>query len=195
MPHRLRQFSLKIKRKLAALRARKVLLQGGLLAHKTATIAGVSANPESLAGVKKMQRFKQRSGPFLLLADSISTALAQARYISPVLRKLARDSWPGAVTLVFPSKPQYQAACYQRGSMAIRVDVDSESQYLAHLCGGLLLSSSLNRRGKTTMLLNRRLHWRFSACIDAKLLSQTSDASNQPSKIYRISSLSVKQLR
>lgn len=200
MRHKLRPFSLNkdrvnIRRKLATLRAAKVLRQGGLLAHQTATIAGIAANPNSCAGVKKIQRFKQRTGPFLLLADSVSTALAQARYISPALRKVARDSWPGAVTLVFTAKPNYQTVCYQHGCMAVRVDADPESRRLAYLCGGLLLSSSLNRRGKPTMLLSRALHRRFSAWIDGKLLGKTAATSNQPSKIYRVSNLSIKRLR
>lgn len=195
MLHKLRQSSLKIKRKLATLRAVRTLQQGGLLAHQTGTVAGIAAHPRRAKSVKKLQRFKQRNGPFLLLADSISTALSQARYISPTLRKMAKNSWPGAVTLVFPAKPKHHQACYQQGMMAVRVDGDSESRRLAQLCGGLLLSSSLNRRGSPTMPLNRQLFRRFSSWLDAQLAHKNTTNSNIPSRMYHITHAGVKRLR
>ncbi|MDQ6956921.1 MAG: Sua5/YciO/YrdC/YwlC family protein [Mariprofundaceae bacterium] len=177
------------------MRAVRTLQQGGLLAHQTATVAGIAAHPRRSKSVKKLQRFKQRNGPFLLLADSISTALSQARYISPTLRKMAKNSWPGAVTLVFPAKPKHHQACYQQGMMAVRVDGDSESRRLAQLCGGLLLSSSLNRRGCPTMPLNRQLFRRFSSWLDAQLAYKNTTNSNTPSRMYHITHAGVKRLR
>jgi len=184
-----------IKKKLATLRVAKVLRKGGLLAHQTGTVAGVAAHPACPAAIKKLQRFKQRKGPFLLLADSMSTALSQARYITPALRKLAKDSWPGAVTLVFSAKPKQDEVCYQQGTMAVRVDGDSESRRLAHLCGGLLLSSSLNRRGNPTMPLNRQLFRRFSSWIDIQLPCENSASLNAQSCIYHVTKSGIKRLR
>jgi len=190
-----RRFSLKIKRKLATLRTVKVLQKGGLLAHQTGTVAGIAAHPKQAKAIKKMQRFKQRKGPFLLLASSKSTALSQARYITPTLRKLAKDSWPGPVTLIFPAKPKYSQACYNKGFMAVRVDTDSESRRLAGMCGGLLLSSSLNRRGKPIMEMNHQLSRRFSAWLDACLASENDVSLNVPSRIYHVLHSGVKCLR
>ena len=193
---KLRRFSLKINRKLATLRVAKVLQKGGLLAHQTGTVAGIAAHPCCPLAVKKLQRFKQRKGPFLLLADSASSALSQARYITPALRKLAKESWPGAVTLVFAAKPNHANACYQKGAMAVRVDSDLESRRLAKLCGGLLLSSSLNRCGKPTMELQHKLYWRFSTWLDAQLTDEKSAVFNAtPSCIYHIKQSGVKRLR
>ena len=114
-----------------ALKVAQKLQQGGVIAHQTSTLPGVAASAASVQGIKKVQRFKQRKAPFLLLADSIYTALKQAVYISPALRKLAQTSWPGAVTLVFPAVQTLDKACYQGGCIAIRVDADIETQRLA----------------------------------------------------------------
>ena len=168
--------------------------KGGLVAHQTATLAGIAAHPKHCHAVSKMQRFKQRKGPFLLLADSLSTALSQARYISPTLRKMAKNSWPGPVTLVFAAKSNYSTACYQQGNIAVRVDADVESRRLAKLCGGLLLSSSLNRHGESTMLLKRAVLRRFSAYIDASLYSSTRQEA-AASCIYHISRSGMTRLR
>jgi len=172
-----------------------VLRQGGLLAHQTGTVAGIAAHPNRVSAIKKMQRFKQRKEPFLLLAGSMKTALSQARYITPSLRKLAKNSWPGPVTLIFPAKPKYPQVCYKKGFMAVRVDTDAASCRLAEMCGGLLLSSSLNRRGKPIMAINHQVSRRFSAWIDARLTSENDVSLNEPSRIYHVFSSGVKCLR
>lgn len=190
-----RLFSLKIKRKLATLRVAGVVRKGGLLAHQTGTVAGVAAHPDNLVAIRRMQRFKQRKGPFLLLADSPATALAQARYITPALRKMAKHSWPGPVTLVFPAKPCHAAVCFKQGMMAVRVDSDVESRRLASLCGGLLLSSSLNRRGKPTMPLEHQSFWRFARLVRARILQKEQTGSSTPSLIYQLNHAGCKRLR
>jgi len=156
--------------KLRALRLARVLTQGGCVAHATATLPGIAADPRHMLAVCRLQRFKQRSSPFLLLADSMQTALQQARYISPVLRQLARQSWPGSVTLIIPAKPGLHAACYAKNSMAIRVDASSSSRVLAKACGGLLLSSSLNRRGAAVCAVHRKTHLHFRSFLRGRLV-------------------------
>jgi len=133
--------------RLAALRSAALLSQGSLIAHHTATLPGVVATPQSKRAISKLMHFKQRSGPFLLLADSIATAMSLARYSSPKLRQMAKHVWPGPVTLVFAGKPGLPACCYHRGNLAVRVDASLQTRQLAAASGGLLVSSSLNRRG------------------------------------------------
>jgi len=172
-----------------------VLQQGGLIAHQTATVAGVAAHPKQTRAIKKLQRFKQRQGPFLLLADSSSTALKQAVYISHHLRKLAQKSWPGAVTLAFPARMQLHQACYKQKKIAVRVDADQETRRLAFLCGGLLLSSSFNRRGMATMPLTEPCRWRYSRHLHSILKPKRAPVCQAVSKIYSISQGKVTQLR
>ncbi len=170
--------------KLRALRVSKVLKRGGCIAHATDTLPGIAADLHSKQAVQRLQCFKQRQGPFLLLADSIGTALRQARYISPVLRRLVHSSWPGPVTLIIPAKPGLHKACYKKSSMAIRVDTSEETRVLANTCGGLLLSSSLNRRGKSTKSADRRTQLRFASFLSARLTGDSS--SGKASQIMRV---------
>ncbi len=150
-----------ISRKLAALNAAKVLQCGGLIAHHTGTLPGVAALPGSSKAMHRLCRFKQRQGPFLLLADSIQAALKQVRFFSPALRRLVKDSWPGDVSIIVPAKPGLPKQCYDKGNMAIRVDASLQTRQLAKACGGLLLSSSLNRRGKISVNPDRKTHCRL----------------------------------
>jgi len=180
--------------KLKTLKAAKKLRKGGLLAHQTSTLAGVAAAAHSSLGLKKVQWFKQRHAPFLLLADSVSTALQQAIYLSPHLRKLAKQSWSGAVTLVFPAKQVLPSACYQRGYIAVRVDGDKETRRLAKLSGGLLLSSSLNRKGQAVQQPNMRLRYRWQRHLSG-VLQPTQMATGKASKIFKVSGSKVYPLR
>jgi L-threonylcarbamoyladenylate synthase len=172
----------------------KVLQQGGLIAHQTSTLAGIAADVGCASGIHKAQRFKQRQAPFLLLADSIHSALKQAVYISPTLRKLANDSWPGAVTLVFRAKQTLPPACYQRGYIALRVDADKQTRQLAQMCGGLLLSSSFNRKNKPIMALHRQQRYRFGRHI-SRIVFNHHDGGAQASKMYKVTGTHVCQLR
>jgi len=83
-----------------------------------------------------------------LLADSIATAMSLARFHSPELRRQARTVWPGPVTLMFAGRPGLPACCYYKGMIAVRVDGRVQTRQLAAACGGLVISSSLNRKGE-----------------------------------------------
>ena len=174
---RQRRFSLKrsrVRSKLAALKAAGVLQHGGLIAHHTHTLPGVAADPRSAAAVSKIISFKQRNGPFLLLADSVKTATGLIRFYSPELRRLIRNSWPGPVTLIVPAKPGLRSPCYNKGTVAIRVDMSLQTRQLAAASGGLLLSSSLNRKGGKTESISRQLRMRWHRHLDTLLLGAPS---------------------
>ncbi|MDQ7056974.1 MAG: Sua5/YciO/YrdC/YwlC family protein [Ghiorsea sp.] len=129
-----------------------------------------------------------------MLADSKRTALQQAVYISKNLRTLAQSSWVGAVTLVFKARKHLHPACYQGGYIAIRVDTDDDTRKLAKACGGLMLSSSFNRKGKVVMPLNKRIGFRYHRHINA-VLGSVKQAGGSPSTIYKVTAKSVIQLR
>jgi len=187
-PRRLRPFFLRRKSRtqarLAALRAASKLRQGGVIAHHTATLPGIAATPSSSPSVAKLICFKQRQGPFLLLADSIHTALSLARYSSPALRRLARQTWPGATTLIFVGKPGLPACCYQQGMLAVRVDASFQTCQLAAACGGLLISSSLNRKGEAPAQPGRKLFMRSRRRLNGFLNGR--EGSGKASSILRV---------
>jgi L-threonylcarbamoyladenylate synthase len=161
--------------KLHLRRAACLLRRGGLVAHHTGTLPGVAAMPYHPAAAVRLCRFKQRRGPFLLLADSPRTAISLAAYLPPVLRRAMRSVWPGPVTFVVPaagaSAERLSSICFTGRSIAVRVDADPACRYLARLCGGLLVSSSLNRRNQPVRLPDRRLRMRWHRHLAAQISS------------------------
>jgi|GEM_PF-1403231 len=170
--------------KLAALRSAALLRQGGMVAHVTATLPGVAVVPQSPQAISRLIHFKQRTGPFLLLADSVKRALSLARYHSPMLRQIARHRWPGPFTLVFSGKPGLPACCYHRGKLAVRVDAGLQTRQLAAASGGLLISSSLNRKGGMPLQPGFKLLMRSHQYLNGCLIGVSG--SDNPSSIIRI---------
>ncbi len=167
--------------KFRTLRAAHALQQGKLVAHATSTVAGIAASPLCPKAVKQLQRFKQRQGPFVLIADSIRTAIRHTRCLSPPLRRTMRQSWPGNTTIVAPGRPGLPRACYAKGRIALRVDADPACRRLAKLCGGLVLSSSLNRRKQPLQSPSRRLRMRWHRHIDEMMTN--GNQNNTPSRL------------
>ncbi|HKI60314.1 MAG TPA: Sua5/YciO/YrdC/YwlC family protein [Mariprofundaceae bacterium] len=170
-----------------------VLRRGGLIGHYTSTLPGVACSPKLAQGIKQMQRFKKRHGPFLLLADSIQTARGYIRWYPSGLRKLIKSVWPGQTTLVIPARPGLPSVCYQKGMLAIRVDADLAGRGLARACGGLLLSSSLNRRGGTVRRPCYAVQMRWHRFLSGRV--NMGESSGNASTIYRIDHRGSHKLR
>lgn len=192
MPSSLTTESFSARQRLSIRRASGVLRRGRLIVHTTATVPGVAAVPQAGA-VHALCRFKQRQGPFLMLAASAKEALSWARFRNHTLRTMMQQNWPGPVTLVYPGRPGLPGACYQRGRIAVRVDADAHCRSLASQCGGLLLSSSFNRRGMPVAAPERLSRLRFHGAIQG--VYAWGQGSGQASAIYALSPRGAKKLR
>jgi len=180
--------------KIQALKGTRMLRQGKLMLHTTATVAGVTARLDHAQGLRRLQHFKQRNGPFLLLASSIKKALSLARCPTTALRMLAHQHWPGPVTLVFPARTGLPSLCYQGSYIAVRVDAATAVRQLAAYNKGLIISSSFNRRGRCNGIANRRSRFRMASWIDGFIAADTVPTGS-PSSLYRIHGQHIQQLR
>jgi len=105
-----------------------------------------------------------------------------------------REDWPGTTTLVFPGRPGLHACCYQKGRLALRVDADPLCRDLAaSVTGGMLISSSLNRRGQPMRNSDRRLRMRWHRYLGG-WCRETAPASS-PSTMLLLKGSRILQLR
>ena len=157
---------------------------------------GAAALPRPDA-LRRLQRFKGRRGPFLLLTADVRAALRLARRRPPSLRRMMREHWPGPVTLAFPARPGLPDACLRRGRVAVRVDAYAGVRCLCRLAGGLLVSTSLNRRGRPTEMPSRRLRWRWRRHLDGTLPAAGGfcGGGSAPSTVLEWRPGSVRKLR
>lgn len=77
------------------------LAMGGVLAYPTETVYGLGSAP-SEAGLDALARLKQRrpDKPFLLLVSGLEMLATTGLVLTAAARVLAREFWPGPLTLV-----------------------------------------------------------------------------------------------
>jgi len=156
-------------------RVARQLRRDALLAHHTATLPGVAALPERPLALQRLQRFKQRRGPFLLLISPRLASRIRVRgwllWRSRRARAWMRRAWSpqAATTLLLPASRRAPAAAVHRGRIALRMVTDQATSRLLSRCGGALFSSSLNRRGGEPQMVTARQRWRWRRYRMARL--------------------------
>jgi tRNA A37 threonylcarbamoyladenosine synthetase subunit TsaC/SUA5/YrdC len=78
-------------------------------------------------------------------------------------------------------------------AIAVRVDADPACRYLAHLSGGLLISSSLNRKQQPVQAPSRRLRMRWHRHLSAQI--GFGDSSGCASSLLKWSGAKLHVLR
>ena len=88
-------------------KAAEIIREGGLVVFPTETVYGLGANALDASAVKKIYALKGRPGtsPLIVHVANIEQARALAREWSEDAEKLAREYWPGPLTLVVPKQP------------------------------------------------------------------------------------------
>jgi L-threonylcarbamoyladenylate synthase len=88
-------------------KAAKIIRAGRLVVFPTETVYGLGANALDASAVKKIYALKGRPGtsPLIVHVASVEQARALASEWSEDAEKLAREYWPGPLTLVVPKQP------------------------------------------------------------------------------------------
>jgi L-threonylcarbamoyladenylate synthase len=88
-------------------KAAEIIRNGGLVVFPTETVYGLGANALDPAAVSKIYALKQRpaSSPLIVHVASIDQARDLAFDWPEAASRLAREYWPGPLTLVVPKKP------------------------------------------------------------------------------------------
>jgi L-threonylcarbamoyladenylate synthase len=86
--------------------AAQILRSGGLVAFPTETVYGLGANALDAAAVQKIFEMKGRpeTSPLIVHVASIEMAREIVAEWPPLAEELARQWWPGPLTLVLPKK-------------------------------------------------------------------------------------------
>lgn len=129
----------------AALRAAE------LVVYPTETFYGLGADPFSTAALERLFAAKGRDAEktVALIAADADSALALAREVSPVARRLADTFWPGALTLVLPARADLPDAIVGiGGGVGVRVSPHPVARALAAGLGHPVTATSANRAGE-----------------------------------------------
>jgi L-threonylcarbamoyladenylate synthase len=129
--------------------ARKVLLQGGVIAFPTDTFYGLGVDPFNLDAVDRIFSIKgrEKNKPLLLLINAREQLETLVRDITPAHSTLMQEFWPGPLTLLFEPRsviPENVSA----GRIGIRQPGNSMTRDLISAFGQPITAPSANLAGE-----------------------------------------------
>jgi L-threonylcarbamoyladenylate synthase len=129
--------------------AAKAVRRGLLLVYPTDTVYGLGCDPLNHAAVRRLFEAKGReSKPVPVLCASAEKAEELVK-LDGRAAELAREYWPGALTIVATRRRPLPSQLTQGGEyLGVRVPAHSGCLELIAACGGWLTGTSANRSGR-----------------------------------------------
>jgi L-threonylcarbamoyladenylate synthase len=176
----------------AAARASAVLREGGVALLPAEGVYGLHVRADDPAAVSRLLLLKPRSAEkrFIgLIADL--DEIGRWAEASPRAVSLAREHWPGALTLVLPAGPEAPEAMRStEGTVALRCPGNPFLREVVRGVPGIVLSTSANAPGADPSLRpDEELAARVDLVVDQGSLSGT------PSTVVAVEGESVRLLR
>ena len=130
---------------LAALRA------GQAIVFPTETFYGVGVDAMNPRALDRLFELKGRDPdkPVALIAADLEMVARIVKEFPPAARRLAREFWPGPLTMVLPARPEVSPALTNReGGVGIRISPHPIALELTRRLGSPLTATSANRAGE-----------------------------------------------
>jgi L-threonylcarbamoyladenylate synthase len=134
-----------------ASQAAAVIARGGIVALPTDTLYGLAVDPFNPDAVARLFAAKGRgeNRPVPLVAADMAQAEQWLGTLSPVARVLARQYWPGPLTLVVPAPSGLVAAVSAgTGRVGVRVPAHDVPRAVCRVAGFPLTATSANLSGE-----------------------------------------------
>jgi L-threonylcarbamoyladenylate synthase len=146
-----------------------VLDAGGILVYPTETYYALGAAADSAAGIKKIYLLKERDRekPLSAVVADLSMAKTWADEPPVLFDRLAREFWPGPLTLIVKARPGLPAAMLgPGGSIAMRVPGSAWLRDLLAHFGRPVTATSANISGETEISSGAEAVRRFTGKAD-----------------------------
>ena len=145
-----------------------ILKKGGVIAFPTDTVYGLGADAFNSVAVQRIYGIKDRSesNPFPLLIADAKQLTALAEPIPELARFLARQFWPGGVTLVLSKKDTVPAYLASGPTIAVRVPNHPTCLTLLQHLARPLIGTSANVSGQPAALTAYEVRQQLGDRID-----------------------------
>jgi len=129
--------------------ASRIVRKGGLVVYPTETVYGLGCDPFNIEAVKRIFKVKgERRKPLPILASSVDH-VEKIAYVPEEGKKIAKNFWPGPLTMVFPKKLVLpDIVTCNLDSVGVRIPKHDVALQLINLSGGLLIGTSANKTGE-----------------------------------------------
>lgn len=130
-------------------RALAILLAGGVVAYPTDTAYGLAVDATNEEAIGKIFVLKRRvQKPLPVLVANLTMAKRYVRF-TPFTEKLAKEHWPGRLTLILPFRNTLPAALILgKPGLAVRQSSQPVAEALVHGIDRPITCTSANLSGK-----------------------------------------------
>jgi L-threonylcarbamoyladenylate synthase len=168
----------------------QILRDGGLVIAPTETFYGILGDPFSPSAVTRLLRLKGRTPakPVPLITGDFKVVQSLAEEIPDLLEPLAREFWPGPLTLVLRGgKRLPRGITADTGTIGIRIPSPSPALDLAKSFSGALTATSANLEGRPAPASCEELDRQIIQGVDAVFDGgpTTGDLVKDPPTIVR----------
>jgi L-threonylcarbamoyladenylate synthase len=131
-------------------RAARVIAAGGVLAFRTDTFYGLGADPFNRAALGRVNDLKGRDGkPILVVLSDEESVERFIAHRSELFDAVARQYWPGALTLVAEAKREVpEELTAGSNTIGLRLPDDEDVRAFVRAVGGALTATSANLAGE-----------------------------------------------
>lgn len=178
-------------------KAIKVLNQGGIIIYPTDTAFGIGCRIDDHKAVDRLFALRRRPTTQAMPVLVASDAMALAYFDSPsdIVRRLMREHWPGALTIVAPCKKELIYSPIRGGgkTVGLRMPNHAVPLKIIETVGVPILGPSANFHGAPTPYRFEDLNPELIALVDyvvpgeclIKQASTVVDCSVEPYRILR----------
>lgn len=166
------------------------LRRGEVIAYPTEAVYGLGCDPLDHGAVQRLLELKGRpeSAGLILIADDFSRFEGFVGEAAGEKRSRAMESWPGAVTWLFPKSAQVPGwISGGHDTVALRVSDHPVCRQLCATFGGAIVSTSANRSGEEPARSKEQVEASFGAGI-AGIVEGELGGLDSPSEIRDVRS-------
>ena len=167
--------------------ALEALAQGGVVAHATEGVWGLSCDPMDAGAVEKILNIKgrDRAKGLIVIGGDVATFAPELADLESAMRAQICDTWPGPHTWILPNVRFSEAVTGGRETVACRVPGHSQARALAARFGSPIVSTSANRSGEVAATEEAEVRRLFSSEVDFILPGQVLNPG-VPSTIHTL---------
>jgi L-threonylcarbamoyladenylate synthase len=145
-----------------------ILQNGGVIAFPTDTVYGLGADAFNTRAVERIYKIKSRpkNQPFPVLIADVRQLTTLAGPIPEIARFLARQFWPGGLTLVLAKKDSQLPYLASTPTIAVRIPAHPVCLALIRHLGNPLIGTSANVTGQPPALTAEEVEHQLGGKID-----------------------------
>jgi L-threonylcarbamoyladenylate synthase len=185
--------------------AADVLKHGGIVAFPTDTVYGLAALPTLEDSIESLYIIKGRSHvkAIAILMSHYSELDQVAKQISPLTEALAKNFWPGPLTLIVPRRARLPKNLSETNTIGVRVPDHPVTLRLLQMTGPLAVTSanlSGEANARTAREVLKQLDGRFHLLIDGGetpggVPSTVVDCTGRVPEVLRTGPISEAQIK